>query len=440
MPDNPIAGLYPQPAQPNQGSILSGNPLSLIGPLMQIQQLNANRAVGQAFQSALRPDGTLDTNALTTGLKNPNATLAAPAAIGTGLDITGKSLANTGQGIANTAASTNLNIGRQNDLMDNLSAHADDPDLTPAKIRSIATSWAATTGTPYSFVAPIMNSVLSNKAGIASALQAMRTARAGAAAASSRVQGPPDASGAPTTTSMGHANAAGAAPGAGGSITTALPPGSAEAIASNRTAMVNDTQAAAETMKSVRPLENALPLLEKMTASDFGKTSQGFADIKSALISMHLIGENTTDAEVRQEAEKYLQNYAGLTRGAERSDQGLAQSKMSNPSMSLNGGAVIPLVKNQMGMDKMDAAMPQAYRIQHPEDPQGANYLNWKSNYYQTNDPRAWRWNSMSPDERAQTIQSLGPRGGPAWNKFQNSYNLATQTHMISPPQATSGQ
>src|SRR6185437_6671184 len=99
MPDNPIAGLYPQAPQP--GGLLGGNPLQA---LSMVSMLNANarfnaefgakQAVGQAFQNALQPDGTVDINRLTTGLQNPAAAYAAPEAIGSMLSQRGQMIAN----------------------------------------------------------------------------------------------------------------------------------------------------------------------------------------------------------------------------------------------------------------------------------------------------------------------------------------------------------
>jgi hypothetical protein len=92
-------------------------------------------------------------------------------------------------------------------------------------------------------------------------------------------------------------------------------------------------------------------------------------------------------------------------------------------------------MKNQIAMDRMDAAMPTAFSMtgQSP-----AAYRGFKSNYYQNFDQRAFNFDMLSPQEKQAVVKSLGPQTSPAFQKFAKSYSVAKQAGFLGG--APSGQ
>lgn len=249
----------------------------------------------------------------------------------------------------------------------------------------------------------------------------------GAANASARVPGPPGSGGEPTTMNTATAGAMGAYP-------TGLAPGAPEALAANRAAYVGDQQKSASTLANMRQIQAALPLIGQLGSSNFGAGSSQFANIKSALANLGIIDPNTSDLQVRQEAGKYLLKYAQGAQNAGRSDQALSTAIGSNPNLDLTAPANLALIKNQIGMDRMDAAIPLAFS-KSPMGSDQSKYLDFKSNFYQNHDPRAFSFDTLSPDERMSVLASVGFKNGAppkpgssqygAWVKFGRSLDLA---------------
>jgi hypothetical protein len=411
--------LYPI-AQPGGGSILATNPLQLVGALNGVNALKAfqaKQAVGNALLGARNPDGSIDTGKFISTLP-PQAALAAPEAAQSALDLRQRQ-------IGVDTSQFNLGVGYNDQAQKILSGLAGKDAISDADLWD-ASARLARTGMP----APLVNAwrqTMLNQ-GPDQRKQYATTlgiTAAGPAAVTERqnLVGP---DGQPISVPTNIAARSGALP-------TGLPPGQGEALAANQGAFVKDQAGAATTLQGLRPLQNALPLLQKMTNTDFGPGSEGFAQVKSALITAGIIGPNTTDTEVRQEANKYLRAYAGQTRTADRSDRALEQALGSNPNLDLTQGANLALVKNQIAMDRMDAALPVAFEKQFPSPADKTKYLGYKSNYYQNTDPRAFQFDLMTPQERRAVVDSLGKPDSPAYQKFARSYALAKQAGIFTP-------
>src|ERR1700679_4175078 len=98
-----VNALYPQPVAPGSGGgLLAGDPtkvLGLVGLVNQNalfqQQFNARKAIGQAYQSAIQPDGSIDTQTLMQGIKdNPDAGFMAGEASAGALSRQGQQIEN----------------------------------------------------------------------------------------------------------------------------------------------------------------------------------------------------------------------------------------------------------------------------------------------------------------------------------------------------------
>jgi hypothetical protein len=433
MPDNPIAGLYPQPPAPWDPMQAFSQGLGIVGQMNALKAFGAKQAAGQAFQSGINPDGTVDMSKVAAGLKNPTAAWAAPEAMST-------LLKQRARMIANDTSAFSLAASQNSGLQNAIGASAQDPTLTPDKIRANVVTLARNSNIPTQMLTSLLAGMPEGSGKVLQNWAAnIGNIAMGAAGTAQRVPGPPDpVTGAPTSIPLGTANA-------GGAVPTALPPGQEGALAANQGAFVADQTRAAQTLANIRPLQNAFPLIKQLSSGNFGPGSEGLAQIKGALQSRGLIPPGTSDLEVRQEANKYLHVYAGAARGVERSDQGLQQALVSNPGLDLTQGANLGLIQNQIAMDRMDAALPIHFQNTNPGPNAKAAYLGSRAAYYQNTDPRAFAFDLMTPQERATLKTSLGPpstpqKPNPAWDKFMRSYQIAKSAGVLTPPQGANGQ
>lgn len=411
------SALYPQPVNP-----MSAQPALLQSPMQALsfmggaQQLQARNAIGSALQGAIGPDGNFDPSAALTAIKNnPVAAYGAPEAIGSVLQM-------RGQNTANATAALNLGVSNNAAIAAILAPYANQKALSNEDQYNIKAKLAAAGVDPATVAAADVSApVATLKAARLGAVQAM-----GAGAAASPVNAGPDASGAPQVTPLASTIGTGPRP-------VGMAPGAPEAIAANRAEFVNDQTAGAARMANVRQLQTALPLISQLSSSNFGPGSPEFAKIKGALTTMGVVDPSTSDLQVRQEAGKYLLKYASGAIQAGRSDNALSAAIGSNPNLDLTQPANMALIKNQIGMDRMDAALP----LVAPSDT--SQYKDFKSKFYQSADPRAFSFDIMTPAERAQVQTSLGApstasKPNPAYDKFVRSYQMAKQAGMLAPP------
>lgn len=444
MPDNPIAGLYPQP-QP-QNTIMS-DPSRMIGLVGQMNALRSQQAIGEAYQGAIGADGKFDPNAAALAIKNnPNAAWGAKDAA-VSLD------AQRGQQINNATGQFGLLASQSQSAMGLIAGLAQDPNPSLDKVNNLAPVMARM-GIP----APIINAwragLSRDPATLHQQLGTIANTAMGPGAAASRITGPVGSDGQPTSITTGQGNIVSGYGGPVARTSTGTPvqtnrsgqaidpstgqptqagigitTGQSPIQTANQSEYLADQTRSANTLANVRPLEQALPLIQQLSNQNFGPGSTEFAKIKGGLATLGLIDPNTSDATIRQEVNKKLLGYASGARDAGRSDNALSAALGSNPNLDLTQPANLALVKNQIGMDKMDAALPIAAGTH-------AGYKDVKSKYYQSNDSRAFAINTMTPQEIAQLQSSLK---GPARDKFNRSLQIAIQAGIVTPPGAGGG-
>jgi hypothetical protein len=421
MDGNPISGLYPQPAQQQPG-LFNQNPLALIPAIQQLQALGARNAIGQAVQGAIGPNGAYDPAA---ALSEVGRT---PAAAYGALEAVGTLQQQRQQQIQNQTSQFGLAAGQSGLLQNFVAGLASNPSATPDQVRSMATALAARTGIDPS----VVNSVLAgmpNKGG--KAMQQywanISNATQGAGATAGQVSAGVGPQGEQYTAPAGAVTSQ-------GGTQQSLPAGQAPLIAASREELGKDQSSSAALLQGTRPLLKALPLVEQLSNRSFGPQSAGWAKLKASLQEAGVIQPNTTDTEVYQEANKYLKQVALSAPGATRSNEGLETAIKARPDLDLTQGANLSLLKNQIGFDRMDAALPIAFKGQNPGSAADANYKTYKTNYYQANDPRAFQFDIMTPAEQAKTVKDLGPKGSPAYTKFMNSLRNAHMSGVLSPP------
>jgi hypothetical protein len=408
MPDSPV------PVTPN---FLSGNPIALASQVMNLQQMQAQRAVGNAFQGAIRPDGSFDPNAAALAIKNdPSAAYGAAQGVQSVLEARARNISNAtnqlGLGLANNAGAATIlapyaSLGRP---------------LTDDEQYSVKAKLAAAGVDPATVAAADVNGAI--KSGNAARLAQVQGMGPGAAASGVEVAGQ---EGQPLRVPLGSVVAnTGVAP---------LSRGLSPIQAADQGEYLADQTKSAATMANVRPLQQALPLVSQLSNYNFGPGSADIDKVKGLLTTLGITGVDPTDQKVvREEVNKKLHGYASGAISAGRSDNALSQALTSNPSLDLTQPANLNLIKNQIAMDKMDAAIPAAAGSWN-------GYKNFKTGYYPGVDQRAFGFDNATPKERQAIIQNLGPpkpdqNGVPtnqAYLKFAKSYDLAKKAGMIQP-------
>ncbi len=377
-----LSGLYPAPpAQPQ--NLLSGNPgaiLGMVGQVNALQQFQAHRAVGEAYQNALNPDGSVDQLKLAAGLKAPQAALAAPEAIGTMLEQRGKM-------IANSTTQFGLKQSQNAEMQRLLAGYAQDPDQSDEKMRDFAVTAARAGGDPNDINAMRQELLSQNPKQRAATIGNASRLSMGAGAAST-----PETVTDPITGQQIRIPHGGFSGGA-----QAIPTGLSPQRAADTQSYIADQAASAKTLADIRTAEQAYPLLEKMTAPQFGPLSPEFSKVKNGLVSLGWLDPKSPIADadtLRQEVAKKLSQNSLMMPGATRSNEGMAAQYQSNPSLFLSKEANLPLLRDAIGMAKQDAAAPLFAGNAN-------DYQNVKNNHYLTTDPRGFVLHLMDVKTRA---------------------------------------
>lgn len=425
-----ISGLYPQPPQAQQ-SALQLNPSQMLDLVAKSRDLRAKQAVGNAFQAGIGPDGSYDPNVTALAIKNnPDATYAAPDAISSVLDARIKNKSYETQNF-------NLIAGQSNFVQDKLAPLVNNPKATKDDVYGIAANLVRA-GVPSPMVQSWVAGLSNDPKVFRKQMADMNASAMGPAAAAGRINAPPSATGAQQSTS--------AATPAYSSPTTPIenPPGVTTALGAPAAEFIKDQTASSASIASLRPLQQALPLISQLSNANFGPGSSEFAKLKGAFITAGLINPQTSDATARGEVNKYLKQNVTAMQSAGRSDSALTEAMASNPNLDLTQPAVLKLVKNQIAMSRQDAAMTTAFQMDHPDlatNPAAMqDYLNSKSKYYASTDQRAFGFDNMTPQERADLQKSLGAKDSPAYKKFVRSYAIAKQAGFLTPEPSGNGQ
>ncbi len=436
MPDaNPIAGLYPQPVRP-EGNALAGDPLKILGAMGQLnalKQFQAQTAAGTAAQGAVNPDGSVDLSRYATGMQNPAIAPIGQQAVGSMLE----------HRIQQTAGDTqkfNLLAGQSHEAQAIIAGLNQIPGGPKAEDLLNARARLAATGMPPSIINSTFAGISNNPKDAARNIATIASTVAGPVAGAQRVPGQIDpVTGAVKTVPLAQTMYPGA--GVAGAKDRSLQTSMSPQDTADQKIYSEDLGKSAQTLANVRPLQQSLPLVESLSHFNFGPGSNDIAKVTGLLTTLGITNVDPHDPlAVRQEVGKKLLQYARAAGDAGRSDNALSAAISSNPNLDLTQPANLALIKNQIAMDRVDAALPMTVNDFH-------GYQKTKTGYYPSIDQRAFKLDMMTPVERAALQKELGDpkfdKNGvsqnPAFRKFQQSYELAKKVG-VTPPQATNGQ
>lgn len=195
----------------------------------------------------------------------------------------------------------------------------------------------------------------------------------------------------------------------------------------------NEDQTRAGTlMQAAKPAIQALPLMQ---APGFlsGPLTDQFTKIVAGLKSTGLIDiKDTNDpTAIRQEVVKKLNQYVSSSPVGQRSDAAQTLKEASSPSPNVQIlPALIKLTKDAIALDRVQAAMPNAF--------QGKDYQNYtkhQGTFPQSVDERAFTLDLESPDDKNKLVQQMAKkekssnaRDRKEATKFFNSLRIADQS------------
>jgi hypothetical protein len=198
----------------------------------------------------------------------------------------------------------------------------------------------------------------------------------------------------------------------GAGIVTAPSPSASQEFEAS-TNQYNQASAAANSFRQrTFALEQAAHALEN---ADTGPGSETVNHIKSFLLAQSpdaikskLPGVDVSKIQSYDEAVKYLAQYARSQPGAANSDMQTQLAQTANASTHISAAAAQQVVKNTLGLERMQQAALQQFNQTHPEPGSGQQFSRWMtSQFLPNNDPRGFSWDDMSASQRAAQLKNM---------------------------------
>ena len=425
-----LSGLYPAPPPQPQNMLAGGNPLAMVGQVNQLQQFQARRSVGEAFQNALNPDGSVDQVRLAAGLKAPQAALAAPEAIGTMLEQRGKM-------IANSTSQFGLQAAQNQEAQRLLVGLAQDHNPTDEKIIDWSVS-AARAGIDPNTINSMRQKLLS---------QSVRTRKQTIGTLANTVMGPAAAA-QPTSPAIGPEGAQyrvplGATTGGGGTYQTGLAPGYGEAAGA--TGLASAAQAVdlgkAADSSPIRKgmlgnLETDLKNFTSGPSADWQKVGKAWANRNVLPSGMQFDPTSIASQEAftKQAEQLAQQQFAAI--GGTGTDAKFGSAFKSNPNEALsqlgNKGIIRLLKGNEDAIQAKNNAWQSWVRAGNPPN----SYPQFAAEFNRNFDPRIYQAQYMSKEDFSKMVKSMS---GPEQRQFVARTNAAKQNGHATGPGAYFG-
>lgn len=191
---------------------------------------------------------------------------------------------------------------------------------------------------------------------------------------------------------------------------TALPPGQGEAQqqvgAGSGQQLDTDMKAARSLPDRTFGLVHAIPALERLGTTGTGPTSEGLHDFVSAMQTLGVPIADPNRVKDYDEARKYLVDWVNRSGNTGTNDK-LAAMFAGSPSVGISNAAAVDIAKSAVALERMKSAAPLAFQKTGLSADQ---YTRWAQQWAQQQDPRAYGFDLMAPDERAKFVKSLSPR------------------------------
>lgn len=214
----------------------------------------------------------------------------------------------------------------------------------------------------------------------------------------------------------------------GAGVVTTLPAGAVEAMTqagSKSGSELANAQAREVTYaQEVAPLEKAIPSLEALGTTGTGPGTEQINEIFSFLQSMGVPGLDKEKIKDFDTARKYLVQYAQASGNANTNDK-LAAAFAGNPSVGISNAAAVDVAKTALALRRLQNASVRSFNGS-PEQ-----YLKFATDFNATQDPRAYGFDMMSPEQRAAMI---GEMNDVEKTMFVRSLRNAVELGLVRPP------
>jgi hypothetical protein len=405
------------------------NPLQVIGVAQGITQLQAfqrdqasRQAIGQAYQGALNPDGSVDQARLSTALQNdPNAAYGLP-------DTTTRML-------AQTAAQTDLDAKRNQFIVDSIGATANDPKLTADKVRSLGVTLARNLRIPAPMINNWLDDMPSDQKGMRQKLIQMRNIATGSANSSVPTPTGITPEGAPVTAPRDVYNYSTA----GGGIQSGLAPGE-QGLSESAAGRAANLQATASTSPQYHAdLDNL-----RTDSAVMGNLGGPTQDVEKKLnqLSTRLAGFGITmspdQLRASESFDKIASNIAlnqAKMLGGTDSTRSMSVGATPNSGMSRFGrdGVIDMLQGNQ---DAVDAAR-NAWLDARSKGASAGSHDLFMNKLNKVLDPRVFQFNRLNRDNQQKFLSQMSPADIPA---FEQKYAASVARGWVQPLKPAAAQ
>lgn len=425
-----VNALYPQsqPVAPPQ-SALANDPAKVIGLMNALNQnklfeqsFAARKAIGGAYQEAIQPDGSIDTQTLMRNIKgNPDAGFMAGEASAGALDREGKQ-------ISNATAHLDQHLKQQGFLVDWLGARSADPNLNKKQLVDDTAMVARNLKIPGQMLNGFMYGLPEEKDALRARLKQMLVHALGASAAATRVTGAPDASGAPQTTTLGAATYAGTTP-------TGLAPGESALAESSAGRAAKLQASAASSPQYHADLEN-LKVDSKILENLGGPTFETEKKLNQLTSRLGGFGITMTPEQLKAgESFDKIANQISLNQSQmfHGSDAGLHTVVGANPSTSMSKfgreGVIDMLHGNQDAIDVTRKAWLQA----RANGAKPGDYDMFAERMGQEIDPRVFQFNRLNRENQQKFLSQMDPSD---LKEFEDKFKNAVSRKWVKPLKA----
>jgi len=220
----------------------------------------------------------------------------------------------------------------------------------------------------------------------------------------------------------------------GGSVVTGPSPGALEANktvgAASGQQLAADTAQEANFQSDIVPLVKARDALIALGPTGTGPGTEQVNEIKSFAQSMGLgtlAGIDPQKIKNFDEARKYLTQYATSVGNPNTNDK-LAANFAGNPNVGISNAAAVDVLKTALSLRRLQNAKVRAFQ-ESGEQPNA--YNQWAAKFNSSQDPVAYGFDMMSPEQRKKYVSGLSPTER---QKFVGSLQTATQLGLVTPP------
>lgn len=226
------------------------------------------------------------------------------------------------------------------------------------------------------------------------------------------------------------------APVAAKPVSTALPPGQAEASSvaggASGGALGDARNRGLNYQQEVNPLEQAIPALEKLGTKGTGPGTESLNHLKSFVLS-NVPGADFKDLKdnvaTYDKAKKYLTDFVNQNGNSGTNDK-LAAAFAGNPSVNISNAAAVDVAKTALTLRRFKQAQLLAFEAAGKPD---ADFAKEAGKFAREHDPRAYGFDMMNAAERKKVIESL-PKG--KRELFMMDVQDAVSQGMLKAPQA----